>query len=207
LIKNGNSLFNSLATHLNGLQRQPPGHGNFLERLIPQITASDLSFNAAKPGGISPASSLDAIFSDNNNWHSSGFLQHIHVLMPVCTWFRADQFYPEPEHESFSKHVWGTLVARQKDALFDTNDRYIALLILIDPHTIYPLHAHRIEEIYVLLSGHANWSHDDEHWITLSSGDTFHNSSYQPHTIRTFDQPLLAFGFYLPPFGWEGGLI
>ena len=91
--------------------------------------------------------------------------------------------------------------------MFNAQERYIALLILIDADTTYPLHAHRIEELYYILSGDAQWSHDGESWETVPPGSIFHNESYQPHTMRTSDEPLMAMGFYLPPFGWEGGLL
>lgn len=36
----------------------------------------------------------------------------------------------------------------QQEAIFSPADTFIALLIIIAPHTQYPLHARRIEEAY-----------------------------------------------------------
>ena len=91
--------------------------------------------------------------------------------------------------------------------MFLAEDRYIALLFILFPNTTYPLHAHRIEELYVVLSGEADWSHDGESWTTLSPGSVFHNHSYQPHAIRAGREPLISMGLYLPPFGWENALV
>ena len=58
-----------------------------------------------------------------------------------------------------------------------------------------------------MLSGSGDWSHDGENWQRLSPGAVFHNTSWQPHSMRSHDEPLLSMGLYLPPFGWEGGLV
>ena len=141
---------------------------------------------------IAPTNSWQQMFQESGEWRSSLVLRCVHELGPLCTWFRAEQFNPDPEYRYFSGNVWGALIAGQDDAIFSTGDRYIALLIVIDPHTTYPLHAHRIEELYYILSGKASWSHNGKEWDALSPGSLFHNRSYQPHTIRTLEHPLMT---------------
>lgn len=114
---------------------------------------------------------------------------------------------PNPNTDISQKRYGGALLVGEDDALFIGERRYIALLIIIAPNTTYPLHAHRIEELYYVLSGNADWSHDGTVWTTLPPGSLFFNRSYEPHAIRSNDAPLIAMGLYLPPFGWEGGLL
>ncbi len=179
----------------------------FTESLRREMSLASLSQNTTGARDISPAAELQALFGDLADEPTSSMLEALQQLEPLCNWFRADRFYPEPRYKEFAENVWGALLAGQDDALFGTQDRYIALLIVIGSNTTYPLHAHRIEELYYVLSGSADWSHDGEHWTTLNSGSVFFNHSYQPHTMRTGDQPVMAMGLYLPPFGWEGGLL
>lgn len=58
-----------------------------------------------------------------------------------------------------------------------------------------------------MLHGTGDWSHDGKFRHELAPGAVFHNLSWQAHSMRSGDQPLMAPGLYLPPFGGEGGLL
>ena len=122
-------------------------------------------------------------------------------------WISAGRFWPEEEYGDFSKKISGAFLVGPGDAAFSADDRYIALLGAIDTHVTYPLHEHRIEELYYVVSDHAGWSHDAEKWTLLDPGEVFVNRSHEPHAIRTYGEPLLFCSFYLPPFGWEGEMV
>jgi hypothetical protein len=64
--------------------------------------------------------------------------------------------------------------------------------LLLGPATLYPRHRHEAEEIYVVLSGHAQWQGGDGLWQQRTPGTIIHHVSEEPHAMRTGDQPLLA---------------
>jgi hypothetical protein len=70
--------------------------------------------------------------------------------------------------------------------------------LLLGPHTLYPRHRHAAEEIYLPLSGTAQWQQGDGDWRRRAPGALIHHLGEEPHAMRTADAPLLA--LYL----WRG---
>jgi mannose-6-phosphate isomerase-like protein (cupin superfamily) len=70
--------------------------------------------------------------------------------------------------------------------------------LLLGPETFYPSHGHRAAELYVPLSGTAEWQCADEPFRTRAPGELIAHRPYEPHAMRTQSQPLLA--LYL----WHG---
>jgi mannose-6-phosphate isomerase-like protein (cupin superfamily) len=68
---------------------------------------------------------------------------------------------------------------------------------LIAPATFYPLHAHPAIELYLIISGHAQWTTPDSERIVPPGEFVLHDTN-QPHAMRTFAEPLLAL------YGWHG---
>ena len=201
------NLVSELATVLESAAPPGPDAQAFVGKVIAELRLGQLTRNEKAPSAQAPKDALQPISDGIGKIGSERLRDAVEALWPHCPWIGADRFYPEPEHEHFSKKMWGAMIVGENDALFTAEQRYIVLLIVIAPNTTYPLHAHRIEEAYYVLAGQADWSHDGEAWTTLPPGSIFFNRSYEPHTMRTSDEPLIAMGFYLPPFGWEGGLI
>jgi len=73
-------------------------------------------------------------------------------------------------------------------------------LLLLGPETEYPLHAHRAEEAYVVLSGIAEWRRRRERTRHLP-GALIHHPPGVPHAMRTEAAPLLL--LYL----WRGAQL
>ncbi len=65
---------------------------------------------------------------------------------------------------------------------------------LLAPHTQYPKHHHRPEEIYLVMS-EGEWFQEQEPWFTPGIGNLVHNSGDMLHAMRSGEQPLLAFWF------------
>ncbi len=65
-------------------------------------------------------------------------------------------------------------------------------LLLLGPHTLYPAHRHEAEEIYLPLSGAADWRQGDAIWRKRPPGTLIHHCSEEIHAMRTGDEPLLA---------------
>jgi hypothetical protein len=79
------------------------------------------------------------------------------------------------------------------------NDSIAGGFLLLGPGLTYPDHHHIAEEIYVPLTGGADWRKGDGPFVTRSAGDVIHHPSNVNHAMRTGDEPLLA--LYL----WRGG--
>ena len=200
-------LMATLAASLEAADAPDRAAAVFIERLAEALRSATLSRNPKRPETIRPDDEWQRIFPPDGAWRDDRLLAGLQELRLACRWFRAESFYSGPEHRHFSEAVWGAPIAGGPDAPFDSGGAYIALLIVIAPRVTYPLHAHRIEEAYFKLSGSGDWPHDGEHWQHLPPATVFHNTSWQPHSMRSHDEPLLAMGLYLPPFGWEGGLV
>lgn len=72
-------------------------------------------------------------------------------------------------------------------------------VLLLAPGVSYPSHAHAAEEVYLPISGMAEWQKGAGEYALVSVGQAIHHPSWTPHAMRTADQPLAA--LYL----WRGG--
>jgi len=79
------------------------------------------------------------------------------------------------------------------------NDRIAGGFLLLGPHIHYPDHHHIAEEIYIPLTGGAEWRAGDTGFRKRPAGEVIHHASNVVHAMRTGDAPLLA--FYI----WRGG--
>jgi mannose-6-phosphate isomerase-like protein (cupin superfamily) len=70
--------------------------------------------------------------------------------------------------------------------------------LLLGPDTVYPSHAHVAEELYVPLSGSAEWQVGDSPFRQREPGSAIWHGSGAAHAMRTANAPLLA--LYL----WRG---
>ena len=78
------------------------------------------------------------------------------------------------------------------------SSRLAAGFLVLGPHTAYPPHAHRAEEIYLPISGTAHWWKSSDEWREIAPLTLVLHASSEAHAMRTGDQPLLA--LYL----WHG---
>lgn len=65
-------------------------------------------------------------------------------------------------------------------------------VLVLGPDTFYPPHCHEAEEIYLPLSGTAEWQQGNAVWRHRSPGTLIHHSSEELHAMRTGEHPLLA---------------
>jgi len=77
-------------------------------------------------------------------------------------------------------------------------ERIAGGLLLLGPATMYPPHAHVAEELYVPLSGSAEWQAGDSPFVRREPGSAIWHGSGVAHAMRTAEAPLLA--LYL----WRG---
>ena len=72
-------------------------------------------------------------------------------------------------------------------------------LLMLGPHIDYPAHAHEAEELYLPLAGAALWRRGDEDFAMRPPGFAIRHMSWEPHAMRTHDDPMLAI------YVWRGG--
>jgi len=65
------------------------------------------------------------------------------------------------------------------------------------PDTWYPLHHHAAEELYLILSGAAEWTRDGIDGQPEPPGALFRHASHERHATRTLGEPLLALWVWL----------
>jgi mannose-6-phosphate isomerase-like protein (cupin superfamily) len=180
---------------------------SYIARLLRVLETTRPSLGKSRKENPNRSPDKYFMFSGEQTPFVAPIMSRLQPELDRCEWFCADTFYPEDRYRGFSEKVWGSQILGHENGLFSVDEKLIALLILIEANTTYPLHAHRIEELYLVLAGEAEWSRDGESWERLGPGMVFHNPPWGPHTMRTGTIPVAAFGLYLPPFGWEGGLI
>ena len=79
------------------------------------------------------------------------------------------------------------------------SERIACGFLILGPSTHYPRHRHEAEEIYLPLSGTAEWQQGDAVWRERAPGTLIRHAGDEPHAMRTGGSPLLA--LYL----WRGG--
>ena len=72
-------------------------------------------------------------------------------------------------------------------------------VLLLAPGLTYPSHAHQAEELYLPLSGVAEWQMGDADFATVRPGQVIHHAPWVPHAMRCGTEPMAA--LYL----WRGG--
>ncbi len=72
------------------------------------------------------------------------------------------------------------------------SERLACGLLMLGPSTHYPRHRHEAEEIYLPLSGTAEWQQGDSIWRERPPGTPIHHARDEPHAMRTGISPLLA---------------
>lgn len=192
------------------LMRLDPGDAeavSYVDRLVAELTAAPVSRTPSSGAPAPPPKEWRAWLANGEAGPAAELCAALGGLESALSWMPGARYWPAPEHQYFAKGLGGALLIGDAEAPFTAEDRYIALLMTVSGGTTYPLHAHRIEELYYVLSGQGEWSHDGVAWTMLPPGAAFHNAPWRPHAIRAGAEPIVAIGFYLPPYGWEGGLV
>jgi hypothetical protein len=79
------------------------------------------------------------------------------------------------------------------------NDTVAGGVLVLGPNLVYPDHHHVAEEIYIPLTGGAEWRMGEGAFRAREAGEVIHHASEVGHAMRTGGDPLLA--LYL----WRGG--
>ncbi len=103
--------------------------------------------------------------------------------------------------EDFGRHFldnygWVELIGTRGHFASDT---VAAGLLVLGPDIVYPDHRHIAEELYVPLTGGAEWRKGEESFAVRAAGEVIHHPSNVAHAMRTGAEPLVA--LYI----WRGG--
>lgn len=79
------------------------------------------------------------------------------------------------------------------------SERIACGVLLLGPGVTYPPHQHQAEEVYLPISGVADWQRGDAEFACVPVGQAIYHHSWMPHAMRTGVEPLAA--LYL----WRGG--
>ena len=115
-------------------------------------------------------------------------LHSIRLAAPHMAW---RQSYSEREIGAgfLDRYAWTELVGLHGPL---PSDRLACGILLLGPATHYPAHFHEAEEVYVPLSGYAEWQRGDGEWRERAPGSVILHASHEPHAMRTSDDPLIA---------------
>ena len=167
-------------------------HPSDIAQAIYQALVSDLILRQSPVVEAAPVDvSLSSFLQDGQSDLISLLLQCSDLL----TWREAG-FGKLPEE--FSKRIFASEIIGPK-GIIDNPSMRVGLLLQLD-HVPYPKHWHSAEELYLVLLGEAHWSVDDGSSEVRSPENFIHHKSNQPHSMTTFDEPLLAM------WGWTGDI-
>jgi len=108
--------------------------------------------------------------------------RRVGALSPHLSW--------EPSHRlSDAGETTGLMRA---NAMLELGEVIVGFLY-VDRHQTYPEHEHEPQELYLILSGTAEWRHGgNEHYESIGPGQSFYNKPFDRHGVRVADEPLLA---------------
>jgi len=111
---------------------------------------------------------------------------------------RFGQTYSEADFGAEFLRQYGWIKILGPDAYWHSSQLASGFLILGNDVT-YPQHWHEAEEIYLPISGNAEWYREDQGWQRQPVGTVIYHSGGVKHGTRTIGEPLIA--LYL----WRGG--
>lgn len=108
------------------------------------------------------------------------YQQHLHFNQT----YTADDFGPE----FLQQYGWLKLLG--PDAYWHS-DKISSGFVMFGDNVTYPEHWHVAEELYLPISGTADWYHEQHGWQTKQPGEVIYHASNVKHAIRTNGEPLL----------------
>jgi mannose-6-phosphate isomerase-like protein (cupin superfamily) len=92
------------------------------------------------------------------------------------------------------RHAFASLIGPGE---FIPSDEIRFGAFLVAPETFYPSHWHAAEEIYLILSGTAEWQAGSAEFSDRPAGSCFRHDAWQPHALKTKAAPMLAIWAWL----------
>jgi len=123
------------------------------------------------------------------------------AVAPRLTWTQNPNYRRSPPSPEFLDNYGYAVLAGPSDGppALARHDQLAFGVLLLGPHTHYPLHHHPAAEVYIPLN-RAEWWRGDGPWREEAAGAVIHHPPNMPHATRAGGAPLLA--LYL----WRGEL-
>lgn len=120
------------------------------------------------------------------------------AIEPHLRWVQNPNYVAAPPDPNFLRN-YGYVVLAGPGGLVETQNLALGFLML-GPGTHYPTHRHPAVELYIVVSGRAEWRKAEDPWRIEPPGSVIRHETMVPHATRTLSEPLLA--VYL----WQGDL-
>jgi hypothetical protein len=147
---------------------------------------------AGRTGGFTPRY-LDVAMAAA---HTHPLTAHFAAIAPRVSWVEVSK---RPMPASFAgRYSYCEIVGQDPTSIPAVDIRIGAYLQF--PDTCYPLHWHAAEELYLPLSGTAEWTRDGVDSEPAPPGTLIRHASNERHATRTLSEPLLAL------WAWIGDL-
>ena len=121
--------------------------------------------------------------------------KHLNFWSPNLAWAQTYSV-AEVGRAFLDRYGWTELIGSRGPIVSET---LAAGFLLLGPETEYPPHRHVAEEVYVPISGQAQWRRGAAPWHKQPTGAPIYHASGESHAMRTTIAPLLA--LYL----WRAG--
>lgn len=148
---------------------------------------AQLTWRTVEPASLTVMDRLPQVLA-NAPAFSTGVLSELLSVAPHMNW-RQSYTVPDVEPAFLDNYGWTELIGL-RGAL--ASHRLACGFLLLGPNTHYPVHRHEAEEIYVPLSGAAQWQPGDGIWRVKAPGTVIHHASHEPHAMMTAGEPLIA---------------
>lgn len=120
-------------------------------------------------------------------------LKALKPVLPFLPW--KYNYEPRPDMPDLGSRMgWGEILG--PEAPF-RDEHFCYGFTLLGKNTFYPAHYHPATELYVVLSGHAEWTLDGVTTVRHPGEFVLHPSN-RIHSMRTTEEPLLAL------YTWSG---
>jgi dimethlysulfoniopropionate lyase len=133
---------------------------------------------------------------------SAALLDALATLGPSLSWTQNPNYRRHPPDATFLDNYGYAVIAGPASGppALAADARLALGVLLLGPHTHYPLHAHPAVEIYYTLTPGGEWWRDDGPWRREAPGSMIHHAPGVRHATRAGPAALLA--IYL----WRGDL-
>lgn len=124
----------------------------------------------------------------------SDLVDALAVVADGANWTQTASYVDDPPAPDFLDGYAHATIAGPRDGGRRSDDpgRIALGLLLLGPRVDYPRHHHPADEVYLPLT-EASWVHGaDDDLTRVPPGTVIHHEPWQPHGMRTGDDPLLA---------------
>jgi quercetin dioxygenase-like cupin family protein len=119
---------------------------------------------------------------------SAAFVTAFVEAAPTLEWCRS-YTVKEVSEKFMDNYGWTDLLGQSGSA---PDERLACGVLLLGPDVYYPPHQHEAEEMYVPLSGTAQWSQGGRDLQQRAPGSMIHYLPHEIHAMQTGNEPLLA---------------